>query len=275
MKALFPLDDGLGPAQPIDEVQAELMVARALEAAEPVASRPMVRRRELAAACVATFLLFGSGAWAAWRVGILVPPQEEPVSEPVPEPIPEMGAPEAQPGFQAAESSLSSSPRLALEQAGDAPSPEDPPERGAGRSGRAGEPRSRRASGADRPPSESIDLLAAANRYRRLGAWVRAEATYLRVAREPRMARPARQTAWVAVGNLRLERTHDHRGARIAFERAIGIEGPLMAEARWGLARALRVLGDREAEHRVLNELIRFHPSRPEAARARSRLEEP
>jgi tetratricopeptide (TPR) repeat protein len=130
-------------------------------------------------------------------------------------------------------------------------------------------PRSARRAASRAAP---VDLLAEANRRRRLGEWKRAASLYIQAAR--RASSPAiRQTAWVAVGDLRLESMKRPGDAVFAFRAALDAAGPLEAEALWGLGLALRRSGRPEEARRVWTRLVQTYPERAEARRARARLE--
>jgi hypothetical protein len=122
---------------------------------------------------------------------------------------------------------------------------------------------------------EAEDLLARANALRGERRWQDADGVYAEVAkRYPRSA--AAYVAQVASAGLRLDHLKDGGGARKLYRAALAARptGPLAEEARYGLARALRVLGDREGERAALEAFVAKHPGSPLAASARKRLGE-
>jgi tetratricopeptide (TPR) repeat protein len=122
---------------------------------------------------------------------------------------------------------------------------------------------------------DAQDLLARANAARGRRAWADADGLYQQVAKKyPKTA--AAHVALTASGALHLEHLGDPRGARALFTRAIAADptGPLAGEARWGLARAARALGDTDGERAALDELLRKHPDSPHRDRAKARLAE-
>ncbi len=130
-----------------------------------------------------------------------------------------------------------------------------------------------------RPPEvveqEADDLLARANALRGQRLWKDAEATYQEVAKKyPRSA--AAYVAQVASAGLRLDHLDDPAGAKKLYQRALTARpsGPLVEEARYGLARALRALGDSAGERDALETFVRAHPASPLRARAQKRLGE-
>jgi tetratricopeptide (TPR) repeat protein len=293
------LDDQPGPARPIDDAKAQLMIARALEAAGPPLpmGRPAAPRRGRPLAVAAAVLIVASGsAWAAWRTGVLPrfsapPPKPAPAEPGVGAPgAPEVGADAdasrsateggaaKAPGASRAEPPLARSTGLErrarrAERLEDGAAERRAARRTEGPAARRGERRTGRGvtSAPPGPAVRAADWLAEANRWRRLGEWGRAESAYLQAVRSS-AAPTTRQIAWVAVGELRLESLRRPREAVLAFRTALGLEGPLDAEARWGLARALRASGREEAARPVLRALVERYPERPEAERARAWL---
>lgn len=309
MKPLFPLDDQPGPAKPLDDARAQLMVARALEAAGPRAASAGWHRRGRGWA-VAAVLMFGlSGTtWAAWRAGLLpafdgrgagpstvmepkvapdvgldieaspagefeAPPERGSPTPNGPGTMGSAGTGRAAPGTTGAAGTDTAPAATGAEStpgsmAAGSARPGAPPEREPPRS-RSVPPRSARRAASRAAP---VDLLAEANRRRRLGEWKRAASLYIQAAR--RASSPAiRQTAWVAVGDLRLESMKRPGDAVFAFRAALDAAGPLEAEALWGLGLALRRSGRPEEARRVWTRLVQTHPERAEARRARARLE--
>ncbi|MEM1026349.1 MAG: hypothetical protein AAF627_20865 [Myxococcota bacterium] len=286
MKSPFPLDDAPGPALPIDEAKAQLMIARALEMAgprqvlPPPSRRSVVRRLAMAAGL---FVALSGSAWAAWQVGLgtglsalfgSAAPKPEPTStearsdEDVPsvEPLAEPAAATPPIDTSPSDGPVPLGPEAREDLEGSEPAAADDD---------AASPPTTRA----RPPRRSaspvrpkpVDLLAEANHRRRMGEWQRAEGLYLQAAR--RAASPSiRQTAWVAVGELRLESMAQPRQAVAAFRRSLRHAGPLEAEALWGLARALRASGEEAQAKDVARKLLERFPTRPESKRAQEWL---
>lgn len=93
------------------------------------------------------------------------------------------------------------------------------------------------------PTATPADLLAEANRARRDHEWARAAQLYERV-----MGTRADEAyaATVALASLRLEHEGDPRGALALYEHALAMrpEGVLSAQARAGVARCRRTLGE-------------------------------
>jgi thioredoxin-like negative regulator of GroEL len=81
--------------------------------------------------------------------------------------------------------------------------------------------------------------------------------------------------ARVARATLSLEHFGRPREAARSFAAALRARpgGPLDAEARWGLARAYRALGQTAAEREALGILLRDHPASTYANLAHARLE--
>ncbi|MCA9552149.1 MAG: tetratricopeptide repeat protein, partial [Myxococcales bacterium] len=123
------------------------------------------------------------------------------------------------------------------------------------------------------PATPSADaLLDEASRLRGQGRWAEAEVAYQRLID----AHPAHRAAYVArISAASLDLDHLARSARARdrYQAALTQGGPLDAEARWGLARAHRALGDAGAEVEALQALLQHHPKSAHAARARQRLE--
>lgn len=106
-----------------------------------------------------------------------------------------------------------------------------------------------------------IDLLARANQLRAHKRWGAAEAIYLRVL-ERRAGARVSSTAALAAAELRLSKLGRPRAALQLFERALREEpeGALAEQARHGIARAFRALGDTPGEARALRAFIAAHP---------------
>ncbi len=242
---LFDLE-GEGPARPIDDAQAEALVESALDAwaGAPGGSAASTAGKSAAWwATAAAVMLVAGAATAALMLG-------GPDEEPTPEAPSEVEPNAPTPAFP--------EPVEILEDEGE-PNAVPEPRR----------PRRRRAT----PERSPDDLLQTANRLRGERRWGEAERTYLEVT----SAYPGTHAAYVAqvaAANIRLERLNRASGAARLFRAAIRIGGPLDPEARDGLARALRRMGDRAGERRALEGLLERHPRSAYANRARERLAE-
>jgi TolA-binding protein len=122
---------------------------------------------------------------------------------------------------------------------------------------------------------EPRDLLRRANRLRKAQRWRAAERAYGAVAGRHPGSRSA-HVARVAAASLRLEKLGDPRGALELYRAVLRRrpEGNLAAEARYGVAEALRALGDRSGEARALEQFLEAHPDNALAGAARQRLRE-
>ncbi|HJL23538.1 MAG TPA: tetratricopeptide repeat protein, partial [Polyangiaceae bacterium LLY-WYZ-15_(1-7)] len=215
-------------------------------------------------------LLVAGGATAAWLAWPEeTPPGETPREETPPEetPPPAPAAPEPAPPLPEV---APTPPRASMEIGEVRMEPEvdevDEPEA----------PEARRPRRRPRPvaPAETPDdLLRRANDARRAARWREAERTYVEVT----SAYPGTHAAYVAqvsAAALRLEHLGDARGALRLYRSAVRHGGALDADARHGLARAHRRLGQREREAEALEALVARHPGSPFAQAARRRLEE-
>jgi tetratricopeptide (TPR) repeat protein len=133
-----------------------------------------------------------------------------------------------------------------------------------------------RRSPAVQPVSDpsAADLLDLASRQRASRAWAAAAATYGRLlAAHPDTG--AAYVAHVARATIALEHLGRPKRAAHGFTAALRArpDGPLHAEARWGLARAWRAQGEQEAERKALEALLRDYPASAYAELARARLE--
>ncbi|UJR82788.1 tetratricopeptide repeat protein [Sandaracinus amylolyticus] len=258
------LDDEAGPARRITPAQSAALIAGALDAWQgtpaihapsPVRSAAPVRLAYLVAAISA---LIAVGSVAAMTIVLTREPEgsEEPV----------MVLPQESPRDEVAPAIEEPTPEPAEEPAIEAPPVVEEPEENE----RADAPSRRRPA-----PRTPDDLLAEANALRSAGRWREAEATYARVPREHPDSFSA-YVAQVAAGDVRLAHLRDPRGALRLYRRALAARpgGPLDAEAREGIARALRRLGDQRGERDTLRALISAHPTTPAATRARARLAE-
>lgn len=242
---LFDLD-GEGPARPIDDATADALVEGALDAWAGTAGGTPGHAAGKSAAWWATAAAVMLVAGAATAALVLGGPDEDPPPE-----APSLVEPTApMPSFP--------EPVEILEDDGEPTATEERRQR------------RRRRAAAERSPD---DLLQAANRLRGERRWGDAERTYLEVT----SAYPGTHAAYVAqvaAANIRLERLNRASGAARLFRAAIRIGGPLDPEARDGLARSLRRMGDRAGERRALEGLLERHPRSAYANRARERLAE-
>ncbi len=115
-------------------------------------------------------------------------------------------------------------------------------------------------------------LFASANELRRAGRDEQAIQSYRQLQRN---FAASHETALshATLGALLLQR-EDARGALAQFDRYIAHGGPVLEEALAGRARALGRLGDKAAELRAWQTLLKRFPSSVHAARARARLTE-
>ncbi len=284
---LFSLDGGPGPARRIPSAKAAALVEAALAGANfaegtapetspydaeddaptrielraapaPVeAPRPMRRaQRVLLAAAVLGLLVGGTAAGAyvwvkrqpAAPAPAPAPPAHvrAPIATPAPEPSP---VPQVTP--------IEAPPPAELDM------PVDRIEK------------TRRARPAEVVEKEAEDLLARANALRGERKWQEADDVYDQVTRKyPRSA--AAYVAQVASAGLRLDHLNDAASARKLYRAALALRpsGPLAEEASYGLARALRALGDVAGERRALEAFVGEYPDSPLQAHAQKRLTE-
>jgi len=139
--------------------------------------------------------------------------------------------------------------------------------------------RSNRATGrfddvAELPASSTtpLTLFVEANRARVQGATARAVAQYERLLSEFPLSREA-WAARISIGMLYLQQGHP-RQALQQFQAYQSNAGPLAAEALWGEAQALRVLGQGQDERRALERIVRDYPQSAYVPAAQSRLSE-
>jgi hypothetical protein len=272
------LDDGPGPARPLDGEAARRLVHAALDAprvtmgAEPPNPReadvlalpvnlggtprppaPRARRRPALSTLllVAAILAIAAVAAAAVVIHRLTRPSGSPAAA-VTAPLAVSSPPVAVSSVLTPEPAPSAS---------DAPSlPPEP------------------SSGPPRPVPHAVSadpsaLLEQANRLRAQKKWREAEAAYQRVIQVSPSSAEA-QSARVAAAALRLEQLHDPQGAERLFGQAERQGGALSEEAAWGLCETRRARGDREGEARALGQFLRSFPEGVMAPRARARLAE-
>ena len=264
------IDDSPGPARRMSQAQAAALIDAALDGwsvAAPVAApRPRPRLRIATVAAIAAALAAGTAL--AWYVATGAPPDQTFVLPPAPPPAtPEPPPTPVEAPIVAAP--VVDEPQVATPEA-EAPVVEAPIEEP------AEETRSERTRRATRSASAPDDLLREANELRAARRWADAERLYTRVARESAPTTSAGYVALVAAGGLRLDHLGDPRGALTAYRSARSAQphGVLDVEARAGIARAHRRLGDRAREREALRELITAYPDEPAAERARTRLAE-
>lgn len=239
---LFDLD-GEGPARPLEDAEAEALIAGALDgwAGSPSAGGATAGKGAAWWATAAAVMLVAGAATAAM---VLQGPAEDPSES---ETAPAAGDPDIEePSF---------------------PQPVEIHSEGVDEES---VPQRRRRRAPERSPD---DLLQEANRLRGQRRWGDAERTYLEVT----SAYPGTHAAYVAqvaAANIRLERLNRAGPAARLFRAAIRSGGPLDPEARDGLARALHRTGDRSGERRALEGLLERHPRSAYASRARARLAE-
>lgn len=241
LNELFPLDDRPGPAR-FSPGQREAMIRGAIEAWQAESAPAGPRRRYVRLLPLAALTFAVTGAAAALWYGVGAPARDEPARPAVVAPRPVRaveagGEPTAQPGV---------SP-LAAEERTNQAAPEN----------RAAQ-----------------DLLQLANRMRRERRWREAEQTYQRVY----LQYPGSMSAYVArvaAASIQLEHLGDARGALRLYRQAVASRpgGALEIEARQGIARSWRRLGDRKREKEALGELLEKDASGPAAEQARRRLE--
>lgn len=207
------------------------------------------------AASIAVLLLsFGTGAYAAVRMGWL--PNPLAAEEPAPTPTPRTER--ARPASPVEE------PEPAPEPEPEAVEPVLEPEVEATPEPEAERPATPRAS--------AEDLYARANAARRGGESRRALRLYGELTRQHPRSRQA-HAAQVAAGNLALHQLSQPAVALRHYDRYLRTGGPLSLEAGVGRALALQRLGRRAAERRAWQEVLDRHPSSVHAERARRRLE--
>lgn len=267
---LFPLDEEPGPAPRMAATSATALIDGALDAWQGAAAPPpdpgpgpSSPAGGLGAFGVGAAVLLAAVGVAA--TGHYLMPDEPDAVAVVDDGAPDLEAPEApspsvpEPVIEAAEVPAADPPALA--QNAVAADDDDPP---------SPLTKARRRAARSAP-----DLLAQANELRRARNYRAAERTYLQVAARYGSSGSA-YVARVAAASLRLEHLSNPRGAVALYREALRHRpgGNLDAEARYGLARAQRRLGQGAAERRTLEELLRRHPQAPFARRARSRLTE-
>jgi hypothetical protein len=236
--ALLDSLDEPGPALPISDAQAQLLVQGAMAgAARPM--RPPRRMMRFAVAATICAALAGTAAAAIWYA------RSKPAELPAPTaPAPIKPPPAPQTPMVAPPPSAFAPPPIVIE----------PPAR----------PR----------PTAAQDLLHLANQRRAQRQWREAQSLYRRVEREYASSESA-YVAMLADASLRLEHLHDARGALGLYRTALA-KGPgsLREEAGFGVAESYRALGQKKAESQALESFVAAHPDSPMTPRARERLEE-
>lgn len=284
----FTLDGGPGPAKPLSRRGTDRLIQEALEQAFASLPRHRYRGSWLVAAAALVLVAVPAGA-TIWHVvrpvlaPILIPRTNTPDSPAVvpkpPADVPELPAVVPEPAVVAPEPD----PPVV------APEPVAKPRHSAARSRRASRAARTRLQGAPAPAASmrrqetpayrfvespsAAELLDLASRQRGARDWAAAARTYERlVAAYPDTG--AAYVAHVARATLALEHFGRPKDAVRGFAAALSARsrGPLHAEARWGMARAYRALGDHAAEREALGTLLRDYPASAYAASARSRL---
>lgn len=275
----LPLDDGPGPAAPIDDFDLERRIQASVDAwshRRPVSAWP--RRLAIAAALA---LALPTGAWAAKSVlrilqraldegetSALAPRAPEDAGT-GPEEVPTASAPLASPEPAPLPSTLAPvEPRVPIEPR--APKPEK----------RTRKTRERRGPSATPPPSRpapppAVPTLAEASRARRAHRWQEAARLYALILRHGAPADA--HVAGVAEGQLRLEKLQDPKSALRAFRGALEAlpRGALEAEALHGAGASSIALGRHEEAERTWRRLIERYPNSVPARKAREALEVP
>jgi tetratricopeptide (TPR) repeat protein len=241
LNELFPLDDRPGPAR-FSPAQREAVIRGAIQAwqSESVPAGPRRRFGRIIPIAALTFALTGAAA-ALWY-GVGATGRGRPARSAV-------AAPPARSATGAGAETVG--------RPGAAPLAAEGPANGIAPESRA-----------------ARDLLQLANRLRRERRWKEAERTYQRVY----LQYPGSMSAYVArvaAASIRLEHLQDARGALQLYEEAVATRAgaALEVEARQGIARCRRRLGDREGERQALEELLEKDASGPAAEQARRRLE--
>jgi len=309
LERLFELDDGPGPARPIDEPRAQAILAAALGRAgfsppggghgggpgASAATRAGGRAKLAVLSGGAVVLAIVAVAWIATRSPS--PPSSPSRASASASAAPNSAAPPSttapdDPGSPSrAPASASAAPNSAAPPSTTTPATEPPTERAT--EPPATEPPTA-GPGPPRPPTRTPparavdhrrppraqpavaatldDLLAQANAARAAHRWRAADALYGRVVADG-PATLAVQTALVASASIHLEHFADPAGAARRFADALAAEprGALAEEARWGLAEAARAQADRVRELRALDDFLAHHPGSVLAAQARAR----
>jgi tetratricopeptide (TPR) repeat protein len=243
---LLPLDGAPGPARAISEPEARAIVTSVIETADR--GRKKSRSNLVPIAAALTIALGASLAVASFYAARRLEP-------------PAVIAPKPQ-----------STPETALEREPD-PEPaleEDlEPEIDA-----ESEPQTEPVFAPPKDRKTAEDLLERANRFRAERKPRVAEKIYLKVLRRFPQS-DAAYVAAIATASIRLEELGNPQGALRLYRRAIALRpsGALDAEARFGLAEALRTIAD-PAEKEALRDFLSRHPSSPYATKAKKRLEE-
>ena len=281
LERLFELDDGPGPARPIDEPRAQAILAAALGRAgfsppggghgggpgASAATRAGGRAKLAVLSGGAVVLAIVAVAWIATRSPS---PPRSPSRAPA--------SASAAPNSAAPPSTTTPATEPPTERATEPPATE-PPTAGPGPPRPPTRTPPARAVDHRRPPRAQPavaatldDLLAQANAARAAHRWRAADALYGRVVADG-PATLAVQTALVASASIHLEHFADPAGAARRFADALAAEprGALAEEARWGLAEAARAQADRVRELRALDDFLAHHPGSVLAAQARAR----
>lgn len=259
-KSVFvPLGDEPGPATPLTEAEKNALVQAAVRRARPrrSASPSRPRRALWQTAAAVTLALTALGAAAAAVRTFFSP-------APAVEIAPRVHAPEVTTTSREPASRESAVPEPAV-----APEATAAVEVG----GDAERSIAPAASSASRERVRARDLLREANGLRAKGYYARAERVYASVARSATEAGDV-EAATIAAAELRLEQLNDPSGALASYRDTLARRpaGILAEEARYGLARCHRALGNADAERAALKAFLARHPNSVLAIEATGRL---
>ncbi len=259
-RAFRGLDADMGPALPLSSADASLIVEQAVARAlaPEVTVRPRgfgLRKLSLAAIVVVT------SAAAAGIVHRTLQRTEAPSA-------PAVHAPQQQ--TKGKSSNQKPQPRAA--EIGELPATDLQPEPSAVAAASVVAAAAAHASTVAAPEVAIVDELSAANDLRRRAEWRAAEAAYRSIAvRYPRAEQAA--VAQLAAAELRLDHLGDAAGALRMYQ-AVPRGSALGVEALFGISRAARALGNRNAEANALRALLDEYPASLQADGARSRLKQ-
>ena len=292
---LLPQDDRSGPARRRPQATSEAMVQAVLDAvlAAQETTQPMEDLRAASGAkgstsrlgsrsgrralvlFAASLAVFSAGALAASVVRVVLAPKPAPAAVRTTRALPTRPVAEAP--------VVEEEPEVVVE-----PEPEVVPIEAARTVAKVRPPRRKRPHASPRVAAKEHllaevdlasapleDLLALANKLRGSREWRPADEVYGAVMdRFP--GSDAAVVAQTVSATLRIEHLKDARGALDGYRRALAARptGPLAEEARWGIAAALRSLGDRDGELKALHEFLDRHADSALAPAARRRVAE-
>ncbi len=266
------LDDGAGPALPLDSREQRALVAEVVRRARTNKPAAVIRfpRTAVVAVGIATLATgaaafsVGAGYWTQGHQTTSSPAPSNPTVERASNRRDSPAPPANDPESHEMESELPA-------QADATRADPKPPETAAPR--RSVRPK-RVASTRPAPSSEpeAADDLRRANELRRYERYHEALSTYLRIIDDYPESLQA-QAARVAAASLKLEQLGDAEGAGELYETASRRGSTLSAEACFGLAESHRARGDRTAERQALRRFLQQHADSPLAMPARRRLE--